>query len=146
MSIFGNKKLGASGAHRAIAADEVFETGQLFGTDRAARMHLAGGDADFRAHAEFTPVGKLGRGIVHQDRTIELGKKMGGGLCVFGDDRIGVVRPELADMGDGFVHTVDQFGRADHVEKFVPEIIGLRLGCSLDLCQIAIGAHLDPRL
>ncbi len=69
---------------------------------------------------------------------------MGGGLRVFGDDRVGVVGPELADMGDGGIHAVDQFGGTDHVEEFLPEIRGLRLGRAGDLGQIAIGAHLDP--
>ena len=34
-------------------------------------MHLAGGDADFRAHAEFTAIGELGRGVAHQDGAVE---------------------------------------------------------------------------
>jgi hypothetical protein len=35
-------------------------------------MHLAGGDADLAAHAEFAAIGKLRRGIVQQDGGIDL--------------------------------------------------------------------------
>ena len=54
-------------------------------------MHLAGGDADFRAHAEFAAIGKLRRGIVQQDRRIDLGEEAFDDGRVFGDDGLGVV-------------------------------------------------------
>ena len=42
-----------------ITEDEIFETGQLFGTHWAARMHFTSRDANFCAHAELTSVGEL---------------------------------------------------------------------------------------
>jgi hypothetical protein len=44
----------------AIAANNIFETGQLRRTNWSTGMHAAGGDADFSAHSEFTTIGKLG--------------------------------------------------------------------------------------
>ena len=43
-----------------LAAHQIFETGQLLDTDRASRVHLAGGNTDLGTHSEFTAVGKLG--------------------------------------------------------------------------------------
>ena len=51
----------------ASAADDVFERGQLFDADGAARVHFAGGNANFSAHAEFAAVCELGRGVVEDD-------------------------------------------------------------------------------
>jgi hypothetical protein len=60
-------ELHRSGPDLARAAHAVLEGGQLLDADRAARMHLAGGDADLGAHAEFAAIGELGRGVVQQD-------------------------------------------------------------------------------
>ena len=57
----------------AVAADAIFEAGELFDADRAAGVHLAGGDADLAAEAELAAIGELGRGVVEQDRRIDLG-------------------------------------------------------------------------
>src|SRR3981189_724394 len=58
------------GLPRAMAA--VFEPGQLLGADRAAGVKFPGGDADFRAEAEFAAVGELGRCVMQHDRRIDL--------------------------------------------------------------------------
>src|SRR3954471_24471481 len=55
----------------AGAADDIFENGELFDADGTARVQLAGADADFRAHAEFTAIGELRRGIVHHNGRVE---------------------------------------------------------------------------
>ena len=46
----------------------IFETGQLLGANRSARMEFASRDADFRAKAKFAAIGKLRRGVVQHDR------------------------------------------------------------------------------
>jgi hypothetical protein len=43
-----------------LAANLIFECGELFHTYWPARMKLAGGNADFRAEAKFSAIGKLG--------------------------------------------------------------------------------------
>ena len=57
-------------------------------------MHLAGGDPDLGAHAKLAAIGKLGRGIAHQDRRIQPLEKTIGGAVILGDDAIGVVGRE----------------------------------------------------
>src|SRR3546814_4972508 len=55
----------------ALAAHPVLVAGQLLRANRSAGMQLAGRDADLGAHAEFTAVGELRRGVVHHDPGIE---------------------------------------------------------------------------
>ena len=55
-----------------MATNDVFENGQLFGSDRAARMDAAGCDPDLGPHAKFTAIGKLGRCVVNDDASIDL--------------------------------------------------------------------------
>src|SRR6266852_4589928 len=74
------------------AMDAIFEAGELLGADRAAGVKFAGGDADFRAEAEFAAVGELGRGVMQHDRRIDLVEELAGGACIFRHDRIGVMR------------------------------------------------------
>ncbi len=57
------------------AADPVLEGGELLDADRAAGVHAAGGDADLGAEAELAAVGELGRGVVQDDRRIDLGEE-----------------------------------------------------------------------
>ena len=42
------------------AANNVFISRQLFGSDRTARVKPSGRDADFDSHSKFSAVGKLG--------------------------------------------------------------------------------------
>src|SRR5712692_6784955 len=74
------------------AVDTVFETGQLLGADRTAGVKFPGGNADFRAEAEFAAVGKLGRCVMQHDRRIDLVEEFSRGGFVLGHDRIGVLR------------------------------------------------------
>src|SRR3569623_1158028 len=62
----------------------IFETSQLLGADRSARMEFAGRDADFRAEPEFAAGGKLRRGVVQHDRRIDLVEKPRGHLRILG--------------------------------------------------------------
>src|SRR5271169_2268872 len=58
-------------ANLAAAAHHIFVAGQLRHADRTARMKFGGADADFSTHAEFAAVGKLRRGIVQHDGTVD---------------------------------------------------------------------------
>ena len=61
--------------------DAIFEGGELFDADRAARMQAAGGDADLRAETEFAAIGELRRRVVKHDRGIDFAQELfGGGL------------------------------------------------------------------
>src|ERR1700682_4304626 len=76
---FRSKTLWGSRPRLPGAMDAVFETGQLLGADRAAGVKFPGGDADFRAEAEFAAIGKLGRCVVQHDRRIDLVEKFARG-------------------------------------------------------------------
>jgi hypothetical protein len=79
----GPDGLARSAAH---ALPRILERGQLLDADRPPRMHLAGGDADLRAHAELAAVGKLRRGVVQQDGGIDLVEEALRGCRVLGND------------------------------------------------------------
>src|SRR5438094_8076935 len=81
-----------SGAHLAVAADEVFVGGQFGGADRPTRRQPLGRDADLGAHAELAAIGELGRGVDQHDGAVDLAQKAFGGRLVLGHDRVGVVR------------------------------------------------------
>src|SRR4051812_17251183 len=70
-------------------------------------MQLAGGNADFGAHAELAAVGELGGGVPQHDaavHVVEEGLRRGG---ILGHDAVGVVRAVAVDV-------VDRGGRAVH--------------------------------
>jgi hypothetical protein len=70
-----------SGPRLAGAANLVLEGGELLQSDRSAGMELAGGDANLCAEAELSTVGKLGRGVVHDNGAVDLVEKT---RCGFG--------------------------------------------------------------
>src|SRR5579872_838784 len=76
------------------AAYAIFEAGELLDTDRAARMHASG------RNAEFAAVGELRRRIVQHDRRVDFTQEFVGRLLVFGNDRVGMVRAVALDMGN----------------------------------------------
>ena len=76
----------------AGAAHHILEAGELLDADGAARVQLAGGDADLGAEAELAAVGELGRGIVQDDGAVDLAQEALGRRRVRGDDRVGVLR------------------------------------------------------
>ena len=55
----------------AVAAHLVLEARQLLDADRAARVHLAGCDADLAAEAEFAAIGELRRGVDEDDGRVD---------------------------------------------------------------------------
>src|SRR5258708_23438848 len=88
------------------AVDAVFETGQLLGADRTAGVKFPGGDADFRAEAEFAAVGKLGRCVMQHDGRIDLVEEFARGGFVVGDDRGGVLGTVVVNMRDRLLTTL----------------------------------------
>src|SRR3984885_15998707 len=69
-----------SGPHLAGAVHDILVAGELLHPHRPARVETIGGNPYFRAHAEFTAIGKLGRGIVQHDGTVDpLQKALRGG-------------------------------------------------------------------
>src|SRR5258705_11516110 len=82
------------------AVDAIFETGQLLGADRTAGVKFPGGDADFRAEAEFAAVGKLRRCVMQHDRRIDLIEKFARGGLVLRNDRIRVMRNKVMNIRD----------------------------------------------
>ena len=78
-------------------------------------MQLAGGNPDLGAHTELTPIGKLGRGVVHHDRAVDLGEKLRCGTVIFAQNAFGMLRAILADMGDGRVDIIDHARRDDMI-------------------------------
>src|SRR5258706_11560418 len=87
-----NAATGGSRPRLPGAVDAIFETGQLLGADRTAGVKFPGGDADFRAEAEFDAVGKLRRCFMQHGRRIALVEKFARGGLVLRHDRIGVTR------------------------------------------------------
>ena len=63
--------------HLTGTANNVFETGQLLDANRAAGVQFSRGNADFRPHAEFAAVGKLGRGVVQDRRAVDMRQECG---------------------------------------------------------------------
>ena len=71
-------------------------------------MKPTGGNADFRAEAELTAVGKLGGGIVHDDGAIDLVEKPRCSVRILGNDTVGMPRSVSSDgaMASSSVSTV----------------------------------------
>src|SRR5690242_6805300 len=113
-----NRDARRSKAGLSRAADAIFEARHLLDADRATRMELAGGDADLGAEAEFAAIGELRRGVVQNDRRIDLGEESRGRLVVAGEDAVGMLRAVLADVVHRAVDTVDHARRDDRVEIF----------------------------
>ena len=70
-----SRLMAALGPQLTGPADLVFERRQLLEADRAARVQLAGGDADLGAEAELAAIGELGRGVVQDDGAVDLGEE-----------------------------------------------------------------------
>jgi hypothetical protein len=91
-------------------------------------VHLAGGDTDLGAHAELSAIGELGRGIVDEDRGIDLVEETADRSGIFRQNRFGVVRRIFVDMADRTADTVDDSDGDDRVEIFSrPVFLGCRL-------------------
>ena len=64
-----------SPADLAVAAEEVFAGGQLIEGHGAAGVEFVGGDADFRAEAEFAAVGEAGAGVPMDGGAVHTGER-----------------------------------------------------------------------
>src|SRR5262249_61762992 len=84
--------------HLRGATHDILEGGQLLDTDRPARVQAPGGDADLCAHAEFTAIGELGRGVVQNDRAVDAGQEALGRGTILGNNAIGVRGPVSSNM------------------------------------------------
>src|SRR3984893_8945772 len=141
------KTLWRSRPRLPCAVDAIFEAGQLLGADRAAGVKFSGGDADFRAEAEFAAVGELGRCVMQHDRRIDLVEKLAGGGFIFGHDRVGVARTMVVNMRDRLVDAVDDFRGDDRVLVFgAPVFVGGRLHPAIGALHGGVAAHLAARL
>lgn len=78
-------------ADRAIPRYLVFKTGELGRADGSPGVQFSRRDSDFCPHAKFAPISKLGRGIVHNNRTIDALKKSGRCFRVLGQDAIRMI-------------------------------------------------------
>lgn len=73
---FGHRLIWAASGHLfgprlAGAAHGIFEAGQLLQPDRPARVKATRRNADLGPHAELTAIGKLRRGIVHDNGAVD---------------------------------------------------------------------------
>src|SRR3546814_6876259 len=82
----------------AAPAHEPFICGEPFERDGAARVQASRRDADLCPQAEFAAVGELGRGVVHDDRAVDIGQESFGHRRILGDDRVGVAARMRVDM------------------------------------------------
>ena len=57
------------------AVDAILEGRELFDPDRPARVQPAGRNADLGPEAELAAVGKLRRGVVQDDRRVDVGEE-----------------------------------------------------------------------
>src|SRR6476661_2804588 len=111
-----NLKAAPSWTCLPVAAHHIFEGGELFGPDRAAGMHLAGADADFRTHAELAAIGELGGGVPQHDGAVDAVHEGLGGAGVLCHDGVGMVRAIVFDMADGLFQPLHHAHRDDGVE------------------------------
>src|SRR5690349_22385591 len=129
------------------AVDAVLEAGQLLGSDRTARVKLASGDTDLGAEAELAAVGELGRGVMQNDRRIDLVEEFLRGVRVLRDDCIGMVRAVSVDMRDRLIDAVHDTGRDDGVEIFgVPVLVGRGLYARISSLDGLVATHLAAGL
>src|SRR5262245_2710189 len=125
------------------AAHAILEAGQLLDADRAARVEAAGGDADLRAEAELAAVGELRRGVVQDDRGIDLAQEFLRSNRILRHDRIGVVRAISLYMRERGSHAVDNLGGDDGVEIFGrPVLLARRLHAPIDRARRLVAAYL----
>ena len=70
-------------------------------------MNFAGRDTNFSAHAELSPVRKLGRRVVQQDGAVQIMQKALGCLLIFRDDGFGMSGTVLFDMRYSLLQAVN---------------------------------------
>ena len=103
-------------------------------------MHAAGGDADLGPEAELAAVGELGRGVVQNDRRIDLPQETLGRRSVLGHDAVGVVGAVGLDMADRRLEAVDDADTYDRVEIFrAPVLFARRRDPRIGLARGPVG-------
>ena len=86
-------------------------------------MHFTCGDANFRTHSKFTPIGELGRGIVHQDRAVDPFKKLVTHGHIFAHHAFCMRRAIGLDMFNRRVHICNGLGGNNAVQIFLAPIL-----------------------
>ena len=109
-----------------VAAHPILERAELLEPDRPAGVHAPGGDADLGAEAELSAVGELGRGVVQDDRRIDLLQEPLGHGPVLGHNAVGVMRAVGLDVVDRRIETVDDANGDDRVEIFGAPVLPRR--------------------
>jgi uncharacterized membrane protein (UPF0127 family) len=79
-------------------------------------------EADFRPETVFETVGEAGRRVDHHRARIDFDEKAPRTAEMFGDDGIGVLRPVLADVSDGFVEIADDEAERQRGLMFRPPL------------------------
>src|ERR1700736_1994940 len=106
------------------AVDPIFEAGQLLGADGAAGVEFSGGNSDLGAEAELAAIGELRRCVVQYDGRVDLVEEFLRDFCVFGHDRVGVMRAVVMNVRDRVVDAVDNSGGDDRILIFgVPVLV-----------------------
>ena len=83
--------------------NQVFVTGQLFGSHWSARVNPPGGDSNFSTHAEFAAIGELRRRVVQQNRAVQVMEELLHGLLILSNDRFGVPGSIASDVLDSLI-------------------------------------------
>ena len=113
--------------HLPVPAHPILERAELLDPHWPARVHAPGGDADLGAETEFAPIRELGRGVVQDDRRIDLLQEPLRRGLVLGHDAVGVMRAIGLDVVDRRIETVDDADSDDRVEIFgAPVLFGRR--------------------
>ena len=73
-------------------------------------MHFTSRNANFCTHSKFTPIGELGRGIVHQDRAVNPSEEFVAHGHIFAHHAFCVCRAIGLDMFNRLVHICNGLG------------------------------------
>ncbi len=122
----------------ALAADDVFVSGEAFEANGAAGVDFAGADADLGSEAEAEAVGEAGAGVEENGGGVDLVEEAGSGGGVRGADSLGVGGAVLVDVVDSLVEGVyDAEGEGEVAVFGVPIFHFAEFGCgSLDACLL----------
>ena len=106
-------------------------------------MDAAGCNADLGAHAKLAAIGKLRRGIVHDDAGIDFCEEPACCRFVCCQDAFGMARAISVDVGQRAVQTVNQFDRKRGREILgAPVVFTGRFHVGYKSAGSRIGAHL----
>src|SRR3546814_4273989 len=76
--------------------------------------------SDWSSDVCSSDLGELGRGIMHDDRAVDLGEEAVCGGGVLGDDRVGMAARMGVDMRERARDPVDRGDRDDRVRRMAP--------------------------